>query len=323
MKAVVYTRYGPPEVLQIRDVAKPVPAATEILIQVYAATVNRTDCGYRSAKYFVSRFFTGLVKPKRAVAGSEFAGKVVGIGANVTDLKVGDRVFGFDDLRGAAHAEYMTEAASGPFTTIPDGCSYEQVAPAAEGATYAINVIRAVRIRKGQRALVYGASGAIGSAAVQILRHLGVSITAVCDTNSVALVEKLGADRVISFETEDFTQLPERFDFIFDAVGKSSYGTCTKLLAPHGTYYSTELGRGFQNPLLAIWFTITRSRRVIFPIPKIDKEKIEYIKQLLESGEYTPVIDRTYPLDEIVEAVRYVETGQKIGNVVLRVAPSD
>jgi NADPH:quinone reductase-like Zn-dependent oxidoreductase len=167
----------------------------------------------------VSRFFTGLVKPKRTVAGSEFAGKVVGIGADVTDFKVGDRVFGFDDLRGSAHAEYMTEAAGGPVTTMPSGDTYEQVAPAAEGATYAINVIRAVRIRKGQRALVYGASGAIGSAAVQILKHLGVRITAVCGTNSVSVVEKLGADRVISFETEDFTQIPERFDFIFDAVG--------------------------------------------------------------------------------------------------------
>jgi NADPH:quinone reductase-like Zn-dependent oxidoreductase len=188
MKAVVYTRYGPPEVLQIRDVAKPVPAATEILIQVYAATVNRTDCGYRSAKYFVSRFFTGLVKPKRTVTGSEFAGKVVGIGADVTDFKVGDRVFGFDDLRGAAHAEYMTEAAGGPITTMPSGGSYEQVAPAAEGATYAINVIRAVRIRRGQRALVYGASGAIGSAAVQILKHLGVHMQEVaCSARDLLL----------------------------------------------------------------------------------------------------------------------------------------
>lgn len=254
--------------------------------------------------------------------GSEFADKVVGIGANIIDFKVGDRVFGFDHLRGAAHAEYMTEAAGGPVTTLPEGYSYEQVAPAGEGATYAINVIRAVRIGSGQRALVYGAAGAIGSVAVQILRHLGVHVTAACGTNSVALVEKLGAERVISFETEDFTQIPERFDFIFDAVGKSSYGTCRKLLAPQGTHYSTELGRGFQNPLLTIWFAMTRSRRV-FPIPKIDKEKIEHINKLLESGAYQPPVDRTYPLDEIVEAVRYVETGQKIGNVVLRVAPSD
>jgi len=319
MKAVVYNQYGPPEVLRIKEVAKPKPKNDEVLIKVYFTTVNRTDSGYRSAKYFVSRLFTGLIKPKRTIAGSEFAGKVVEIGEDVKDFKVGDKVFGFEDLRSGAHAEFMAEAARGSMATIPEGFSYQEVAPAGEGATYALNVIRAARVKKGQNVLVYGASGAIGSAAVQILKYLKISVTAVCGTKNVKLVKSLGADKVINYEEEDFTSVDDKFDFIFDSVGKSSYGACKKLLSPRGKYYSTELGRGGQNPLLAIWFAITGSHKVIFPIPKINKEKIEYIKQLVETGAYKPVIDRTYPIDEIIEATKYVETGQKTGNVLIRV----
>lgn len=320
MKAVVYSHYGPPEVLHINEVPKPTPKNDEILIRIYATTVNRTDCGYRSAKYFVSRLFTELIRPKRTIAGSEFAGKVVEIGAAVKNFKVGDKVFGFEDLRSGAHAEYMAEAASGSITKIPKGFGYQEMAPAAEGATYAINVIRAAGVKKGQKVLVYGASGAIGSAAVQILKHLKTTVVAVCGTKNVKLVKSLGADKVIDYETEDFTKVDDTFDFIFDAVGKSSFGVCKKLLNQKGIYYSTELGPGGQNPLLAIWFGITGSRKVIFPIPKINMEKMEYIKQLVESGAYKPVIDRMYALDEIVEATKYVETGQKTGNVVIKVA---
>lgn len=320
MKAVVYTKYGPPEVLQIREVPKPTPKNDEVLIKIYAATVNRTDTGFRSAKYFVSRLVTGLVGPRKTIAGSEFAGKVVEVGADVTDFKLGDKVFGFEDVRSGAHAEYMVEPATGSIAKMPEGLSYQEMAPASEGATYALNAIRAAGVTKGQKVLVYGASGAIGSAAVQILKHSGLNIIAVCGTKNMELIKSLGADKVISYEKEDFTKLQDRFDFIFDAVGKSSYGACKKLLASRGKYYSTELGKGGQNPLLAIWFAITGSRRVIFPIPKIDKETTEYIKQLVESGAYKPVIDRTYPLDEIIEATKYVETGQKTGNVVIKVA---
>ena len=319
MKAVVYNQYGPPEVLRIEEVRKPVRKNDEVLIRVYASTVNRTDCGYRSAKYFVSRLFTGLIKPKRSIAGSEFAGKIVEIGENVRDFKVGDKVFGFEDLKSGAHAEYMAEAANGSITTMPEGFSYQEIAPAGEGATYAISVIRPAGVKQGQQVLVYGASGAIGSAAVQILKHLGAAVTAVCGTKNIKLVKSLGADKVISFETEDFTKINETFDFIFDAVGKSSYGACKKLLNPKGKYYSTELGKVGQNPLLAIWFAMIGTRKVIFPIPKINKEKIEYIKQLIEAGAYKPVVDRTYRLDQIIEAAKYVETGQKTGNVVISV----
>ncbi|HTE21792.1 MAG TPA: NAD(P)-dependent alcohol dehydrogenase [Candidatus Limnocylindria bacterium] len=319
MKAAVYTKYGPPEVLRIEDVEKPVPKDDEVLIEIHAATVNRTDTGFRSAQYFVSRFFSGLPKPKKIVAGSEFAGKIVQVGSTVTEFKVGDKVFGFEDVRSGAHAEYMTNAASGAIAKMPEGFSYQETAPAGEGATYALSGIRAAGVKKGQKVLVYGASGAIGSAAVQILVAHGAKVTAVCGTKNVKLVKSLGADKVIDYQTEDFTQLDDKFDFILDAVGKSSYGVCKKLLAPKGKYCSTELGPYGQNPLLAIWFAITGSRKVIFPIPKIGKEQIEYIRQLMESGAYKPVVDRTYPLDEIVEASKYVESGQKTGNVVIKI----
>ncbi len=320
MKAVVYTEYGSPEVLQIKVVEKPVPKNNEVLIQIHAATVNRTDTGFRSAKYFVSRVVTGLTKPRKLIAGSEFAGKVVEVGADVTEFSIGDNVFGFEDVRSGAHAEYMAVAAGGSIAKMPKGFGYQELAPAGEGATYALSIIKAGEVKKGQKVLVYGASGAIGSAAVQIVKHLGAEVVAVCGTKNVELVKSLGADNVIDYETEDFTKVDDRFDFAFDAVGKSTYGACKNVLKPTGKYCSTELGPGGQNPLLAIWFAITGSRRVIFPIPKINKETMEYIKQLIESGAYKPVIDRTYPLDQIIEASRYVETGQKTGNVVIEVA---
>jgi len=320
MKAIVYTEYGPPEVLQIKDVPKPRPKDDEVLVQIYATTVNRTDTGFRSAKYLVSRLVTGLKGPRKPIAGSEFAGKVIEAGADVTNFKVGDKVFGFEDVRSGAHAEYLATAAGGSIAKMPDGFSYQELAPAGEGATYAISIIKSVGIGKGQRVLVYGASGAIGSAAVQIVKYLGAEVTAVCGTKNVNLMRSIGADRVIDYEKEDFTKKAEgTFDLVLDTVGKSSYGACKKLLSPKGTYCPAELGHHGQNPLLAIWFAITGSRKVIFPIPKINKETMEYIKQLIESGAYKPVIDKMYPLDQIIEATKYVESGQKTGNVVIKI----
>jgi NADPH:quinone reductase-like Zn-dependent oxidoreductase len=319
MKAAIYTEYGSPRVLEIADVAKPIPKSNEVLIRVYATTVNRTDCGFRSAKYFVSRFVTGLLKPRRQVAGSEFAGEVVEVGSEVQELKVRDRVFGFEDVRSGAHATYMAVAANGSISKIPAGLSYEEVAPAGEGATYALSVIRAAGVNKGQKVLVYGATGAIGSAAVQILKYLGVEVMAVCGTANVELIASLGADKVVDYQKEDYTDTSDRFDLIFDAVGKTSYDAGRKILTRTGKYCSTELGKGGRNVLLAVWFGILGSRRVIFPIPRINKEKMNYIRQLLEVGAYRPVIDRTYPLEKIVEASKYVESGQKIGNVVMTI----
>lgn len=319
MKAAIYTSYGPPEVLRIAEVPKPQPQAGQVLIRVHATTMNRTDTGFRSAKYFISRLVTGLLKPRKQIAGSEFAGEVVEVGTGVENFAVGDQVFGFEDVRSGAHAEYMATAANGSITKIPKGFSYEQTAAAGEGATYALSGIRAAGVQKGQKVMVYGASGAIGSAAVQILKSMGITVTAVCGTKVVPLIKSLGADTVIDYQKQDFTDTDQKYDFVFDAVGKSSYGVCKKLFGPNGKYCSTELGPYAQNPWLALWFAITGSRRVIFPIPKIDKPTIEQIRKLLESGVYKPVIDRTYTLDEIVTAATYAESGQKIGNVVIKI----
>ena len=319
MKAVIYTQYGSPEVLQVADVPKPIPKANEVLIKVHASTMNRTDTGYRSAEYFVSRFFTGLFKPKRKITGSEFAGEIVEVGGGVSEFSIGDRVFGFNDSRFGGHAEYKVEPATGPIAVIPAGLSYQQVAPAGEGATYALNDIKAIGLKKGQTVLIYGASGSIGSAALQIAKHFGANVTAVCDEKHVNLVKSLGADRVINYEKEDFTKTQDKYDFILDAVGKISYGACKNLLKSTGKFAST----GIAVILVAIWHRITGKRQAIFPIPKINKENIEFIRKLLETGEFKPVIDRLYPMDEIVEAARYVETGQKTGNVVIKITPED
>jgi NADPH:quinone reductase-like Zn-dependent oxidoreductase len=319
MKAVIHEKYGPPEVLEVVELDMPTPKDNEVLIKIHATTLNRTDTGMRSAAYFVSRFVTGLFRPKLAVTGTEFAGIVTTVGADVKEYKVGDKVFGFDDSSFGAHAEYKVEPSAGPMAKIPSGFSYHEVAAAGEGATYALNILEAAKVKKGQNILIYGASGAIGSAAVQICKHLGTKVTAVCGTKNVKLIKSLGADKVYDYQTEDFTGTSDKFDLIVDAVGKSSYGVCKPLLAPNGTYVSSELGRWGQNVFLAIWFAATGKRKVIFPIPKINKEKMNQIKLLLESGDYKPVVDSMYDLEDIVEATKYVETGQKTGNVIIRV----
>lgn len=317
MKAAIYTKYGPPEVLEVKDVDKPIPGHNEVLIKVHYASVNRSDTGFRSAHYVVSRFFTGLLKPKYQIPGTEFAGEIIAIGEGVKSYRVGDQVFGFDDVHAGANAEYLTKPEDGPFTVIPKGFDYKQVASASEGATYALNVINALNIRAGQNVMVYGASGAIGSAAVQILKHRGARVTAVCVTSAIKQVRSLKPDRIIDYQKEDFTKDGTVYDLVFDAVGKRSYGACKKLLTKNGTYYSSELGKAGQNVWLALYFNVTGRKRVIFPIPKITKTVIEEIRDLIKAGAYLPLIDRIYSLDDIVEATRYVESGQKIGTVLI------
>jgi NADPH:quinone reductase-like Zn-dependent oxidoreductase len=286
---------------------------------VHATTVNRTDCGFRSGKPFFSRFFTGLVRPRGTVLGNEFAGEVEAVGSGVTSFKVGDRVFGFIGLSGpfGTHAEYMTIPEDGPLATMPANLAYEEAAPSIEGSHYALSNIRKAKIRSGQDVLVYGATGAIGSAAVQLLRSLGVSVTAVCATQNVELVRGLGAARVIDYTAQDFTKDDQEYDVVFDAVGKSSFGRCRRLLKPGGIYLSTEGGLLF---LILILITpLLGGKKVMFALPKLDQATVRHFKELIESGEFKPLIDRQYQLDQIVEAYRYVETGKKIGNVVISV----
>ena len=317
MKAAIYNKYGPPEVVSIVDAEKPIPKSNEVLVKVYAATVNRTDCGFRSAEYFISRLFSGLFKPKFGILGNEFAGIIEEVGKDVTLFKTGDRVFGYNDIKFGAHAEYMTIAESDAITTIPDSVTFEQAAPITEGAHYALCDIRAAKVKNGDDGMVYGASGGIGSAAVQLLKCFGAKVTAVCNTENVVVVKSLGADRVLDYKTEDFTKTDQKFDFIFDAVGKSSFRQCKPLLKMKGIYISTELGKNSENIFLALFTPLIGSKKVLFPLPTIKKEDVIFLKNLVESGKYKPLVDRSYPLDKIVDAYRYVETGQKTGNVVI------
>ncbi|HZM74133.1 MAG TPA: NAD(P)-dependent alcohol dehydrogenase [Candidatus Limnocylindrales bacterium] len=322
MKAAVHTRYGPPDVVRISEVDKPAAKDNEVLVKVHATTVSRTDSGLRAAKPFINRFFTGLLRPRVTVLGNEFAGAVEAVGRGVTFFEVGDRVFGYNGTRFGAHAEYVAMPQDGSLATMPAKVTYEEAAPSTEGSHYALSLIRKAKIRSGQDVLVNGATGAIGSAAVQLLKHLGANVTAVCASEHLELVKGLGADRVIDYTAQDFTKDPQTYDVVLDAVGKSSFGRCKRLLKPGGIYLSSDLGPLSQNPILALITPLVGGKRVMFPIPKDDQEMARYLKGLLESGAFKPVIDRRYRLDQIVEAYTYVETGQKIGNVVISVEPS-
>lgn len=318
MKAIVYTKYGPPEVAILSEVHKPLPKDNELLIKVHASTVNRTDSGFRSAEYFISRFWTGLLRPKHQILGCEFSGVVEEIGKGVTSFKKGDKVFGFNDKTCGGHGEYLTIAEADAVTHMPDNLSFEEAAAITEGAHYALVDIRAAKVERGQNVLVNGATGAIGSAAVQLLKHFGAKVTAVCNTKNVGLVKSLGADTVIDYQTQDFTKADVTFEFIFDAVGKSSYKQCKPLLTEKGVYISTELGKNGVNILLALTTPLSGGKRLLFPIPTITKQDVVFLKELVEQGKFKPVIDRYYTLNQIVEAYRYVESGQKTGNVILK-----
>jgi len=320
MKAAVTTRYGPPEVVQVEDVPCPTPEADELLVRVHATTVNRTDCGFRAAHPWFIRGFSGMRNPKITILGSEFAGVVDAVGGDVTRFAVGDRVFGYDDVRFGGHAEYVAIGEDKAIATMPGDQTFETMAAATEGSHYALANIRAAGVNDSSDVLVYGATGAIGSAAVQIIKSLGARVTAVCSSEHVHLVAGLGADRVIDRTTDDFTADTQRYDFVFDAVGKCSFWQCRHLLKPQGVWTSTDLGPLSQNPLLVLATRFSRGRRVRFPLPSIDQEMVGYLEGLVESRQFRPVVDRTYPLAEIVDAYRYVETQQKIGNVVITVA---
>lgn len=317
MKAAIYTRYGDPEVVKVQEIPDPVPRAGEVLIKVHASTVNRTDTGFRSAEYFVSRLFSGLLRPKNKVLGCEFAGEIAALGEKVSSFKIGDRVFGYDDSAFGGHAAYKVIAETGAVAPIPEGMDYTLAAALTEGSHYALGNIRAAKVKAGDKVLVYGATGAIGSAAVQLLKHLGAYVVAVCNTANTALISSLGADEVIDYQTQDFTKITAGFDLVFDAVGKSSFGQCKPLMKPRGIYISTELGKGSENIWLALTTSLRKGKKVLFPIPAMRKEDALYLGELARRGTFRPVIDRKYRLEEIVSAHRYAESGQKTGNVII------
>ena len=319
MRAVVQDRYGPPEVQRLEDVEPPVPRADEVLVKVHATTVTRTDCGIRAAEPFLIRLFFGLRRPRQPILGTELAGVVEAVGAAVSQFSVGDRVFGSTNaFTTGTHAEFVCLKESAPLAQMPAGMTFEQAAPVADGAILALMCLEAARLRKGQKILVYGASGSIGTAGVQLARHFEADVTAVCNTKNVELVRSLGADRVIDYTQEDFTKNGQTYDVIFDAVGKHSYSRCKGALSRGGVYVATD---GLKNLFLALWTAHLGDKKVLFPIPPhYTKKNVLFLKDLVEAGRFRAVIDRCYPLDDVVEATRYVETQQKTGNVVLIVS---
>jgi NADPH:quinone reductase-like Zn-dependent oxidoreductase len=318
MKAVVHDRYGPPEVLRVADVERPVPKEDEVLVGVHASTVTRGDAmGVRSAEYRFTRVFTGIRRPRRTSSGTEFAGRVEEVGAAVTELRVGDEVFGIS--RGA-NAEYVTVGESGVIAPKPAGLTYEEAAAVPEGSLLALTMLQPAAPLRGKSVLVYGAAGSIGTAAVQLLaHHFDVEVTAVCDTKDVELVRSLGARDVLDRFREDFTENGQTYDVIFDAVGKHSFRRCRRSLKAGGIYITADLGFMYHVPLLALATRFVGSKRGTIGIGRYRKDDLLLVKELVETGNYRPVIDRSYALDEVVEATRYVETGQKTGNVVLHV----
>jgi NADPH:quinone reductase-like Zn-dependent oxidoreductase len=317
MKAVVYTRYGSPEVLQFKEVDKPVPKNDEILIKIVATSVNRTDCGFRKAEYLAVRIVGGLIKPKNKILGSEFAGIVEEVGPHVRSFKPGDPVFGLSTFRFGTHAGYVCIPENKSVVIKPSHLSFNEVAAVSDGGFLSLALIRKIDFSNSPDILINGASGSIGVASVQFARYFGAKVTAVCQTKDFDLLKSLGADHVIDYTKEDFTTNGHKYDVVIDAVGKSSYFRCRRILKPKGLYFSTELGYLSQNIFLALLTPWFGGRKVLFPIPKDTKEDIEFIKELMETGKYKAVIDRIYPFDQIIEATRYVEAGQKVGNVVI------
>ena len=326
MRAVVRDTYGPPEVLRLADVATPRPRSDQVLIRVHATTMNRTDEGFVSGKPLFVRYFSGFPKPKNRVLGTEVAGVVEQVGDAVRGFAPGDRVFGINAWNlgkepiteaFGAHAEYVCMRDSSPLATMPDGFAFSQAAPVCDGALLALWNLRAAGVGGAKRVLVYGATGAIGTAGVQLSRHFGAHVTAVCRTRHFDLVRSLGADDTVDYMKEDFTASEQRWDIVFDAVGKLSFRRCRAVLSPGGAYVPTD---GLVNIALAR-ATRGSARRVVFPLPpRFLQSDVQFVRDLMAAGTYRAVIDRTYQLDGAVEALRYVKTGQKVGNVVLEVA---
>ena len=324
MRAVVYDRYGPPDVLRLEDVERPVPKEDEVLVEIRAAAVTRADCATREANRrsglavtLLSRSISGLRRPRQRVLGSELAGVVEAVGAAVTEFAVGDHVFASTGFRFGAHAEFVCLPESARIAHMPAGLSFEEAAAVCDGGLNALWCLRHADLRKGKMILVYGASGSIGTAGVQLAKHFGCDVTAVCNTKNLELVKSLGADRVLDYTKEDFTRNGQTYDVIFDAVGKHSFRRCEGSLKRGGRYLATD---GLRNLILALWTSRFGDKKVVFSIPpRYTKQDVLFLKGLIEAGSYRAVIDRCYPLEDVVEAARYVETEQKTGNVILTI----
>jgi len=317
MQAAITDEYGGPAVLRVEETDKPVPKANEVLVRVYNASVNRTDTGILSGRYFIMRLLTGLFKPKHKTPGTDFAGRVEKVGSKVTNFKAGDDVFGFNDEGLQSHAQYLTIKASKGIMKLPAKMDYRQAAGSIEGAHYAYNMITKSGVKKGERALVNGATGAIGSAMVQLLTHFGAEVVGVCRGQHDELIKSLGAVQTFDYENEDFRRTKLRFDLVIDTVVGSEYSTCRHLLKDKGRYISSELGTNGAHIWRALLGLFLSGKKVIFPIPIDCKRSMQLLSDLYAEDQYTAVVDKVYPLSEVVDAYTYVVSGQKVGSVVL------
>lgn len=316
MKAIVYTKYGPPDVLQLKEVEKPVPKNNEVLIKVYATTVTSGDVRVRKADPFAVRFFNGLTRPKKiTILGNTLAGKIESVGDGVKQFKKGDQVFGAAGLGLGAYAQYICLPGEGTLAIKPAKISYEEAAAIPFGALTSLHFLRKGNIQKGRKVLIYGASGALGTAAVQLAKYFGAEVTGVCSTTNRELVKSLGADSVIDYTKEDFTK-PATYDVIFDTVGKSSFSGCLKSLKKQGVYLRA-VHLSLVPIVRGLWTSMTSSKKVIGGLAPERKEDLIFLKKLIENGKLKPVIDKSYSFEQIVEAHKYVEKGHKKGNVVI------
>lgn len=320
MKAVLAERYGPPEVLQIREIATPTPKAGEILIRIHATTVTSADWRLRSQTVptgfgLIMRLVFGLRKPRQPILGSELAGVVAAIGRDVTRFQVGERVFAFSDMRLGCHAEYIVLPQDGMVVATPPGLTDDTAAALCFGGTTALDFLRRAKVRRGERLLVNGASGAVGTAVVQLARRAGAEVTGVCSTANLDLVRSLGAVQVIDYSRDDFTGNGETYDVIVDTVGTAPFSRCRRSLKPGGRLLLVLAG--LPDMLKGLWVSLTSGRRVIAGPAAVKLDDLRTLAALAETGEFQPVIDRIYPLQQIVEAHRYVDTGRKKGNVII------
>lgn len=315
MKAIVYEKYGSPDVLELREVEKPVPVDKEVLIKVYETIVTPADCAFRKGKPFITRFFSGLLKPKN-IPGVELAGEIEAVGKDVTLFKKGDPVFGSAVTGFGAHAQYKCLPEDGVVAIKPACMTYGEAAAVCDGGLTALTFLRdKANIQSGQKILINGASGSVGSFAVQLARYFGAEVTGVCSTTNLELVKSLGADNLIDYTKEDFTKNGRAYDIIFDTVGKSPFPRCKSSLKQGGIYLATVFAPAilFQT----LWTSMVGGKKAIFTATNHSKENLIFLKELIEAGKIKSIIDRRYPLEQIAEAHRYVEKGHKKGNVVI------
>jgi NADPH:quinone reductase-like Zn-dependent oxidoreductase len=319
MRAARYESYGASDVIHVEEIETPTPADDELLVQVRAATVSRTDCAILAAHPFFMRMFTGLWVPRRRTLGTDFAGRVEAVGARVTKYAVGDLVWGFEELGANSHAEHLVIAEGAGVARMPPELDFKDAAACLEGAFYAWSFLNKVEVGAGVHVMINGATGAIGAALLQLCVDAGAIVTAVGDTKNLDRLRSLRAARVIDYLKDDFTHDTAIYDYVFDAVGKSTFGRCRRLLRPGGVYMSSELGPGWQNLVLPMITRLSGQKRVIFPIPEDKPGFLAHMHELARSGRFHSVIDRTFRLDSIHEAYAYAASGQKTGCVILDV----